>query len=1161
MKPVLPVSAASRRALYLLGLLAAVKAAGLVLLATGVAAGVAGLAAGGPDWRWVFANGIAGAVLRSLAVWGTETVSQRAAAGVKEELRASLTKRALNDGGNVPGMGSGALSVLITRGLDGLDNYYAKYLPALVTCAVVPLLVGLRILSADWLSAVVVVLTVPLVPVFMILIGLHTGDKTAAAVDALNRLSDNMLELAKGLPVLVGLGRAKAQTRALRDVAENYRIRTLETLRIAFLSALALELIATISVALVAVVIGVRLVNGSMSLELGLLALILAPECYQPLRDLGTAHHASEDGLEALKRTNAVLDAPAAAPLVPVAATGAGAGTFSGPQTLSGPPLSVVGLTIRYAGRPRPAVSGLSFEVPVGSIAALTGSSGSGKTSVLETLAGLRRNGGDTTLEGSVTGVDRAGIAWIPQHPVLVEDTTAEEIALYSGLGPGEEGQQAAASALAAIGALHLLETRTADLSPGEQRRVAVARALARIACQPQVRVLLADEPTAHLDAASAAAVIRALKNLRGTVTVLLVAHDRAAAAIADTLIPVDTGLPGETGFAAAHLPAASPQAAAPALPAGTGPGFPADGGTGLGAEHTDVRWQDELAETESHPVHQPLWKNLLVLRPWSPQFLLALLLGTGATLFAVSLTSLSGWLIVRANEQPPIMLLLTAIVGVRFFGIGRAVLRYLERLRLHDAVFRATNAIRIRLWNGLLQRPEGWRRLARGGGALERLVGDVDELRDIAPRVVFAPLTGFFTAVAACIATGLLLPEALGVQILVCVVGLVIAPLVAVGADAAARAATVRLQSRSMAAMARLLDAASDLEANSSAAPVFARQRELDARASAAVRRSAWAQGLANALTALSCSLGALYVLTVAGNIPATVAAVVVLMQLALIEAFVAVNGSIQQFFAWRTLGDKVLPDLGTDTVDPDPDLDPDADTDSADRAPVPAVDSVELRGISYTYPGEETPVFEDLDLDLRRGSWLAVTGPSGSGKSTLLGVLLGFLTPQEGSFLINGRAAATLPPAARRMAWCPQEAHLFDSTLRGNLLLARDRRLAPTEAEMVAALRAVGLGPFLAGLPEGLDTRVGGGGHFLSGGQRQRLAVARALLTEADVVLLDEPTAHLDAEAGEQLMADLAAGLRGKSVVVVTHNPADAAWCQRRIVLGQPVCAASHS
>ena len=1170
MKPVLPVSAASRRALYLLGLLAAVKAAGLVLLATGIAAGVAGLAAGGPDWRWVLANGVAGAVLRSLAVWGTETVSQRAAAGVKEELRASLTQRVLDDGGSVPGMGSGALSVLITRGLDGLDNYYAKYLPALVTCAVVPLLVGLRILSADWLSALVVVLTVPLIPVFMILIGLHTGDKTAAAVDALNRLSDNMLELAKGLPVLVGLGRARAQTRALRDVADRYRVRTLETLRVAFLSSLALELIATISVALVAVVIGVRLVNGDMSLELGLLALILAPECYQPLRDLGTAHHASEDGLEALKRTNAVLDAPAAVSLVPEKAGSAGHPAGAG--------LAVSGLSIRYAGRPQPAVSNLSFTVPSGSIAALTGPSGSGKTSVLEALAGLRRSGGATTIEGTVTGVDRAGVAWIPQHPVLVEDTAAAEIALYSGLD-AQEGRQAAIDALTAIDSLHLLDARTADLSPGEQRRVAVARALARVACQPQVRILLADEPTAHLDTRSAAAVIDALEHLRGSVTVLLVAHDQDAAAIAGQLIPVTT----HHGDAAPEALGAARDAGAAALAGSVGSAASAGSADSLSGDEPDgrrdtgpgaapapsassARWQEELAETGTHPAHQPLWKNLMVLRPWSRQFLLALFLGTGATLFAVTLTSLSGWLIVRAYEQPPILMLLMAIVGVRFFGIGRSILRYMERLRLHDAVFRATNSIRIRLWNGLLQRPEGWRRLARGGGALERLVGDVDELRDIAPRVVFAPLTGFFTAVAACIATGLLLPEALPAQIGVCVAGLFLAPLLALAADSAARAATVRLQSRSMSAMARLLSAAPDLEANASASAVFARQQELDARAGAAVRRSAWAQGLANALTALVCSLGALYMLTLAGSVPATVAAVVVLMQLALIEAFVAVNGSIQQFTAWRTLGDKVLPDLGTDDVEPldasgdEPDDELDERHDGAEPE-LPAVETVQLRGVSYSYPGQTRPVFENLDLDLERGSWLAVTGESGSGKSTLLGVLLGFLTPQEGSFRINGIDAAALPAAARRMAWCPQEAHLFDSTLRGNLLLARDRRHAPDEAEMVDALHAVGLGPFLAGLPDGLDTRVGAGGHFLSGGQRQRLAVARALLTEADVVLLDEPTAHLDAEAGEQLMADLKSGLRGKSVVVVTHNPADAAWCGSSITLGEPVCAAPQA
>ncbi|MCC3271835.1 thiol reductant ABC exporter subunit CydD [Arthrobacter zhangbolii] len=1139
MKPVLPVSATSKRALYLLGLLAALKAAGLVLLADAVAGGIAGLAADGPDWNRMLVLGAAGAVLRSLAVWGQDTVAQRAAAGVKDELRGQLSARVLADGGSVPGMGSGALSVLLTRGLDGLDNYYSKYLPALVTCAVVPLLVGIRILSADWVSALIIVLTVPLIPVFMILIGLHTEDKTATAVDALNRLSDNMLELAKGLPVLVGLGRAKAQTRALRDVADRYRTTTLATLRVAFMSSLALELIATISVALVAVFIGVRLVHGGMPLEVGLLALILAPECYQPLRDLGTAHHSSEDGLEALNRTNAVLKAPAARPLI------------GGAETAPGP-FEVRDLSISYAGRPHPAVDSLSFTVPAGSIAALTGPSGSGKTSVLEVLAGLRRDGGDTRITGTVHGVDRPSLAWIPQHPVLVEDTVAEEIALYAGVpgtasDPDWTGRAAALSALELIGAAHLVDAATADLSPGEQRRVAVARALARIHGCPGVHVLLADEPTAHLDAGSAAAVRTALAGLRGQATVLLVAHDAETAAIAQTVIPVSPA----AGGPAARRPApgyADPEYADPALsavPSGqAAPQAPAPVGRLRSAADSA---SDSAAE--GAPVHQPLWKNLLVLRPWSRQFLLALVLGTGATLFAVTLTALSGWLIVRASEQPPILYLLTAIVGVRFFGIGRALLRYLERLSLHDAVFRATNELRVRLWNGLLQRPEGWRRVARGSGALERLVGDVDELRDIAPRVVFAPLTGFLTALAACLATWLLVPEGLAVQAALCLVGLVVAPLLALLADRAARAATVNLQARSMSAMARLLAAARDLEANSSTAPVLARQQRLEAAAGQAVRRSAWAQGLANALTALACSLSALYMIGAAREHPATVAAVVVLMQLALIEPFIAVNGSIQQFAAWRTLGDKVLPDLGTDEVD---DGVP-ADVLAAEPG---TVTRLQLKDIRYRYPDAAADVLSGVSLSVSAGEWVAVTGPSGSGKSTLLGVLLGFLTPRSGSYLINGTPAQSMPPAARRMAWCPQEAHLFDSTLRGNLLLARDRTLAPSEAEMIGALQAVGLGPLFETLPDGLDTPIGAGGHFLSGGQRQRLAVARALLASADVVLLDEPTAHLDAEAGEQLMADLKSGLRGKAVVVVTHNRADAAWCEREVTLdAEPV------
>jgi ATP-binding cassette subfamily C protein CydCD len=198
-----------------------------------------------------------------------------------------------------------------------------------------------------------------------------------------------------------------------------------------------------------------------------------------------------------------------------------------------------------------------------------------------------------------------------------------------------------------------------------------------------------------------------------------------------------------------------------------------------------------------------------------------------------------------------------------------------------------------------------------------------------------------------------------------------------------------------------------------------------------------------------------------------------------------------------------------------------------------------VELDGLSAAWPGGES-VFKGLTAVAEPGRWVAVTGPSGAGKSTLLAVILGFLPARQGRIAVTGTAA-----------WCPQEAHLFDSTVRGNLLLGSPRQEpgagsvtgsgAQTEKAMLEALRAVGLAPLLARLEDGLDTRIGPGGAFLSGGERQRLAVARTLMTQADVILLDEPTAHLDAESGRALIADLRAGLVSRTVVLVTHNPAD--------------------
>ena len=406
MRPGFPSGPVTRSAIYWLGFLAALKALSLVLMGQAVASMLAGLTAADPDWQDGIGWGLAGVVLRSVTVWAQGVAARRAALGVKEELRNGLLARALRNGARATGPADGGLAVLATRGLDALDSYYTQFLPALVNCAAIPLLLGARILFADWVSAVVIVLTVPLVPLFMVLIGRYTEDNVRAAQASLSRLSAHMLELAKGLPVLVGLGRATAQRKALEEISEEYRSRTMGTLRTAFLSALALELIATISVAVVAVFIGVRLVHGDMPLEAGLLALILAPDCYLPLRELGTAHHASDDGRAALAETTAVTSAPEPRPLPAGKARAVEADGGTAAAAAAGGGVTVTGLEVTYAGRSAPAVGPLTFTAPPGRITALDGPSGAGKSTVLAVLAGTIGDGAGTSVTGQLCGFD-----------------------------------------------------------------------------------------------------------------------------------------------------------------------------------------------------------------------------------------------------------------------------------------------------------------------------------------------------------------------------------------------------------------------------------------------------------------------------------------------------------------------------------------------------------------------------------------------------------------------------------------------------------------------------------------------------------------------------------------------------------------------------------
>ncbi|MET3811126.1 thiol reductant ABC exporter subunit CydD [Arthrobacter sp. UYEF3] len=1133
MKPQFPDGPATRSALYLLGLLAALKALSLVLMGQAVASMLAGLMVHNPAWAEQLGWGLAGVVLRSLTVWAQAVASRRAALGVKEELRSRLLERALNTGTRAAGPADGGLAVLATRGLDALDNYYTQFLPALVNCAAIPLLLGVRILFADWISAVVVVLTVPLVPLFMILIGSYTEDRVREAQSALSRLSAHMLELAKGLPVLVGLGRAAAQRKALEDISEEYRSKTMGTLRTAFLSALALELIATISVAVVAVFIGVRLVQGDMALEAGLLALILAPDCYLPLRELGTAHHASDDGRAALAGSTEVLDAAQPAPLVPAA--GQAGRVNQGP-----PAVTVRGLSVRYAGRADAAVGPLSFTAAPGTITALDGRSGAGKSTVLGVLAGTVGAGAGAELTGRIEGFTPADLAWVPQHPAMVEPTVLEEVLLYLGTPPDRSAAQdiiedlaEARRCLAACAAGHLAAKHPAELSPGELRRVAVSRGLARIAAG--ATVLLLDEPTAHLDRASADAVSRTIGALRGKVTVLLVAHDRQTRELADQVVSVGRGAGAEgagadspAGGAAAGLPARQILPAPAPEQSNAGALSPTGGDTaGAGPARRGIV-----------PFRTAAAQLCRLLAPVAGKFAAAGTVGVLAALFAVALSGLSGWLIIRASEQPPILYLLTAIVGVRFFGVGRAALRFAERLLLHDAVFTALTRLRGRLWESLSRRALSLRRLLQGGNVLGAVVDDVDTVRELLPRVVLPPLTAVAVGAAAIAGIGALLPVALPAVVAAAVVSLVAAPALALLTDRMSARAEQQLRSGVLRRVAAALDARTELHANGVGSRVLAAISRDDRAATAASQRSALAEGLGQGVTVLACGAAALASAVLAappalsGSVAPSTVAVVVLLQLALVEPFSAITTAVRQYPALRS----VLRRIGDSGV-----LAP-ASSEASD-GPVPVAErpggqpGVELEDLAAAWPGG-AEVFGGLSASAEPGRWLALTGASGSGKSTLLAVMLGFLPAAGGRLFLTGRAA-----------WCPQEAHLFDSTIRGNLMLGLPDRDRPVDAAGTAALErklgdaltAVGLEPLLGRLARGLDTPIGPGGAFLSGGERQRLAVARTLLTGADVILLDEPTAHLDAEAGRNMLVELRRGLAGRTVVLVTHNPED--------------------
>ena len=512
-----------------------------------------------------------------------------------------------------------------------------------------------------------------------------------------------------------------------------------------------------------------------------------------------------------------------------------------------------------------------------------------------------------------------------------------------------------------------------------------------------------------------------------------------------------------------------------------------------------------------------------------------SILAGSLAVGFGVALMTSAGYLISRAAEQPPILSLTVVIVAVRFFGLARPLARYCERLVSHDAALRALATIRSRFYERIEPLAPAQLREYRSGELLARMVGDVDALQSLYVRGLGPPIVALLVGAASVAVAAAVLPAAGAIL----AVGLLLAGLVVPLAGSALSRAAARRQAgvrgRLTAELVEVLRGAPELVVYGREEETLGRVRTADRELARLARRDALAAGLADALSILVVGATVAGVLAVAVAAHETAAldrvlvATLALLALASFDAVAPLPVAARELFGSLAAGRRVLDLTDRQAAIRDP----------AVPAPAPSrSDVVTLEAVTARYAAGEDPALSGFDLRLEPGRRIALVGPSGAGKTTVVNLLLRFLDPEEGRVMIAGRDIREYRQSdvCALFALAGQDAHVFNSTIRANLAIGRPDA---GDEELWSALRRARLAAWVISLPDGLDTLVGEEGAQLSGGQHQRLTIARALLSKAPVLILDEPTAHLDPETAQALMDDVFTEAGERTVLLITHRP----------------------
>ena len=1092
-------------------------------------------------------------IVRLLAHYIQESVANRLGSAVKATFRERALEHMFKLGVQHKER-HGDVIHMLTDGLEQVDAYVARYIPQILYAIMIPLIMGIAIVDTLPIIGIILIITVPLIPFFMILIGKQADRLNKEQWERMSFLSGHFLDVLQGITTLKLFGRAKDQIKVIGRLSEEFKDSTLRVLRVAFLSALVLELVSTISTALIAVYLGLTLLDGEISFFSAFFILLLAPEFYTPFRQLGAAFHTGMAGKTSILKYEEFMNRQPSLPI-------------GGQSQLKGKvqAIEIKDLTFTYEDSEN-GVQHISLVAKRNFPIMLVGESGAGKSTIAHIIGGfLTAPKGSVTIDGlDLCDIDiewwRQQITYVSQHPHIMKGTLREVLSFGMDVSDKE--------ILDACKEVQLLDviSRHADgldavigegglgLSGGERQRVALARAFLR-----KGQVLILDEVTAHLDVKTESIISTAIQQLMKDKIVIIIGHRLQTMHWASKLYVLKQGIIIQQGsyeelvavdgyfkdLVASGLGQFS-SAIEEELKAGkysTAQHIAAMDETLKQACIIDAKKQEVITDAvtksstlDKHDVKRQKmglqgWKLLFaVLSPAKWSLVLALIFTFLTVFMNVGLLTVSSWLLASAALQPGLTYLSLAIVGVRFFGVSRAVCRYFERYTSHRMAFQGLYGLRLWFYAHLEPLAPAILKRFGAGDMLGRIMGDIEVLQFFYLRTLIPPVAAI--AMTALVAYGAsTIDDSLAMPILMAALVLgVVVPLVVYAHNKQSLRAIGPQQGDYKALLSDTMDSLEDVISYGNENLVYKRIQQMMRHVDGYKGTIDRGMNLGNTLFLGGVQLTVVVVAIMAANaltgawasVMVAVAAIGTQAWFEALQPMIAAvhHGAESKVATSRliALANEPLPVV--EPLEPKP-FNPNRD--------------ITFTNVSFGYDHAHT-IYENLRLDIKQGQSIAIVGASGSGKTTLFN-MLERLYDYNGSIHVGDVELKDISMDTWRNALgtITQDTYIFHASFGDNIRLARPEATAD---ELEQAIHRASLQNVVDKLSDGIHTIVGSGGHGLSGGERQRVALARLFLRNPQIVLLDEPLEGLDQVTRKALHRDLMHYVEGKTCLYITHQ-----------------------